>query len=202
MSQPVAKSRTDEALDALKHKEYEKALSLYESLAQAGSASAMLTLGRLYFNGIGMEKSYEKARYWLERAFSGNREAVRNYAALILQEIYWYGRGVLVDYEKAFRYVKQFEHIEHPTLGDAMFIYSVAIHYERGRGVSKNIPKAMELYRRSASTGHIISRIMLERRRILQGNFLAIPVWLAAIFRLKVLEYIKGRNSSDLRLWR
>lgn len=202
MSDSSAHTREGEALAALKRKEYQKAYRLYKSLAQTGSASAMLTIGRLYLNGIGVTKNHAEARHWFERAYASNREAIRNYAALILQEIYWYGRGVPINYDKAFGYVKAFEHIEHPALSHAMFVYSVAIHYERGRGVPKDIPRAMELYRRAADAGHIMSRIMLDRRKILQGDLLALPSWIVAVLKLQLLELIKGRNSADLRLWR
>lgn len=202
MSVPTPDGRVNEALAALKRKEYRRAFAIYELLAQSGSASAMLTLGKFYFNGIGVQKDYDKALYWLERAYGGNRESVRNYAALTLHDIYWRGQGVPIDYKKAFSYVKQFEHLEDPGLGRAVMVYSVAIHYDLGWGVPKDIPKAMELYGRAADAGHILSKIMLERRRILRGNPLAILSWLMAIAHLLILEFIKGRPNADLRLWR
>lgn len=188
-----------EALEALRLREYEKAFALYERLAQAGSGSAMLWLAQMYFSGLGTDKSYEKARYWDERAYESSDLAVRYVAATRLQEVYLFGEGAPVDHEKAFRYVKEFESIERPSASLAFFVYRVALHYDRGEGTRQDASKAMELYRRAAAAGHLMSKVQYARWQILRGNLLALPSWLGAGIAMNVLEVFKRYLSDDMK---
>lgn len=89
-----------------------------------------------------------------------------------------------------------FEGIEHPNLAQALGVFRLANHYERGCGVAKDIPKALKLYQRSAAAGHIPSKINLARRRTLRGIPFAIWPWVVAALHGQCLVPVKGPEKG------
>lgn len=68
-------------------------LGLVEEQANSGDASAQQRLGEYYVLGYGVEKDYEKARYWLKLAAEADyAPGMASYAQLYLT-----GRGVELD---------------------------------------------------------------------------------------------------------
>ena len=58
--------------------------------AKQGNAEAQYNIGNLYFNGMGIEKNYEEAAKWMEKAaLQGNTSAMTG-----LGICYYYGYGV------------------------------------------------------------------------------------------------------------
>lgn len=199
MTESIDGTRLGEADTALKNGEYAKALALYEALAQTGSAHAMFMLAVMYGRGLGVARDCEKIRYWSERAYAKGDGP----AAVELHKIYGHGKyGVSRDEEKAFRYVRMFERVEHPDLYQALGVFLVASAYERGRGVAKDIPKAVDLYRRAAAAGHIPSKINWSLLQMRHGNLLAIVPWLFAVLHGQFLVVSKGpqKGWNDLRM--
>lgn len=75
-----------------------KALEYYLMAAQNGSTGAMNNIGNFFLHGKGVEKDYDKAFAWYQKAaeLSGNAAAQCS-----LGMCYQYGYGTKVDYEKA-----------------------------------------------------------------------------------------------------
>ncbi len=67
-----------EAHRAFAAQEYEKVFQLVFPLATAGNDRAQYTLGYLYYNGLGVEKSEIQAMNWIQRAAAmGNKKALQ-----------------------------------------------------------------------------------------------------------------------------
>lgn len=198
MSEPISGTLQNEASAALSQRDYQKAFPLYESLALAGSTMAMIITGWLCLKGLGTKQSYDKSRDWFNRAY----ELGDVFGAIWLHGTYFHGYGVDIDDEKALKYVKHFEHIECPkSIAEAIGISALAGHYELGRGVRRNVGKAMMLNRRAAATGHLVSRINLERRRVLRGNLFALPAWLWTVCYFHILKKRCGGRHNNQKLW-
>jgi TPR repeat protein len=92
----------DELADAnrlLMAKSYEKALPIYQRLAEGGNAEAQMRLGEMYWFGDGTASDLAKARHWFERsAAAGNADAAASLASLKRREthgdeiVYWTSR--------------------------------------------------------------------------------------------------------------
>jgi len=68
----------EEARQAYVKQEYEKVFQLVFPLASAGNAQAQYTLGYLYYNGQGTEKSDTQAMQWIQRAAAqGHKKAIQ-----------------------------------------------------------------------------------------------------------------------------
>lgn len=78
-------------------KNYNKAIQIYEQLAEKGYANAQTNLGRCYDDGEGVTQDYAKAVYWCTKAAEqGHEDAQYN-----LSICYNKGEGVEKDYAKA-----------------------------------------------------------------------------------------------------
>lgn len=79
----------DELGDAnrlLAAKAYDKALPLYQRLAESGNAEAQFRLGEMYWFGDGTRADLGKAASWFERAAAGNADAAASLASLKRRE--------------------------------------------------------------------------------------------------------------------
>lgn len=126
-------------------KDYEKAIYWFEKAGAQGCGESLFTIGKFYFDGLGVEQNSQKAfEYWLKAAQLGD-----DVAMVWVGNIYWLGFEVVdVDYYEAFRYYKMAA-----ELGNSDGQYHVGDCYQRGLGVKKDIEKAKEWYRHAAAQG-------------------------------------------------
>ena len=75
-----------------------QAFKLYKELAQQDYDKAQIKVALALLHGIGVEKDYQMARQWLERAYFKHNNLE---AGCYLAYIYTYGRGVLVNLGRA-----------------------------------------------------------------------------------------------------
>ncbi len=141
-------------------------------------------LGMIYYKGFGVEKDYNRARGYYERAAEfNNPDALYN-----LGEFYWHGYSVVKDYCKAKEYYEKAAALNHPdalySLGNlycrdnnyAMAIdyyeraaalnhpdalYSLGKVYEFGRGVPVNNAKSTEYYEKAAELNQMNALLTL-----------------------------------------
>jgi TPR repeat protein len=76
---------------------YAEALQNAQARAAQGDANAEALLGRAYYEGVGVNRSYSTALYWLNKAVAQNNAD----AMFILGLMYEWGRGVNQDLKKA-----------------------------------------------------------------------------------------------------
>ena len=73
----VYASNIEQAEQFILVEQYSEALELIFPLAQSGDINAQLHLAKMYYQGKGLEKDYDKATYWICRA-SESDEYVAN----------------------------------------------------------------------------------------------------------------------------
>lgn len=187
----MAKTRIDEANEALLREDFVTARNLFEELLTLGSKQALLGLAAIYERGSkDVPKDVNKAIYYYERALA---EANLARAACMLGRFYYHGYGVPVDYSKSFFYYSKLE-----NSNDAVGLLSLGWLYETGRGNTKDIHKARALYRRAAKLKNIQARKHWGMLEIMHGNpLLGIVLWGWAIIQGVPLIFIK---SDDVRL--
>ena len=127
--------------------------SNYEAAAIGGDAEAQFQLGLCYDRGNGVTKDAVKAVEWYRKsALQGNAKAIRNMAVF-----YENGEGGL---EKNKDKATELYKLAFPGLatlaeqGDSDAQRYLGCCYEYGDGVTKDLAKAVEWYRKSAEQGN------------------------------------------------
>ena len=106
-----------------------------ENLANNGDVGAIYELGKIYFNGDGVEVNYQKAKQYFEVA----AERGSNGSNYYLGKIYYNGNGVETNHLKAKEY------FEKSSKTDNVFAkYYLGKLYYWGDGVEKDYNKANE----------------------------------------------------------
>lgn len=128
--------------------------------AQAGMSQAQFLYGKMFDDGYVVNKSIKDANFWYGKAAEqGHIEA----EAAMANE-YFIGRGVPLDYHKAFDL-----YLKAARGGDLPSQYIVASYYEHGYGVmTPDIDQARVWYARAAAQGDVAAlgklRALTERR--------------------------------------
>ncbi len=163
------------------------AFNAYLELAEQGYSNCQAFVGGSYYTGKGVEQDMLKARSWLEKAVVDDNEVG---AQFLLGKICAYGG----DFAKAFSWYEQAAKQDY-----APAIYKMAIYNEKGRLGSRDIKRAMELYRRAAESGHLYAQRTLAFR-LFRGwgglvGFFSGFVWLHRMLRN---GYRLGMEEDDL----
>ncbi len=134
-----AKRLYDETKDA-------EAEPLFKEVAEAGVSEAMLYLGKMYSDSLGVLKDYKKAIDWLNKGSeAGNAEA-----STLLGVMYANGQGVTRDPKKS---ILLFE--KAAKAGDAEAMYNLGLMHDYGRGVdNEDDVTAQDWYKKAANLGH------------------------------------------------
>ncbi len=134
-----AKRLYDETKDA-------EAEPLFKEVAEAGVSEAMLYLGKMYSDSLGVLKDYKKAIEWLNKGSqAGNAET-----STLLGVMYLNGQGVSPDPEKS---ISLFE--KAAKAGDAEAMYNLGLMHDYGRGVdNEDDVTAQDWYKKAANLGH------------------------------------------------
>ncbi len=92
----------NKGVDAYNSGDYVRAIMLWEPYAKEGNVKAQFTIGKIYYEGLGVQQNYRKAMYWYKQA--ADQEYAKAYAQLGL--MYIKGQGVLKSYKKAVPYIQ------------------------------------------------------------------------------------------------
>ena len=126
------------------------ALKWYRQGADKGHAGAMANLGRLYEKGYGVAKDRVQALLWYERAAAKGSANAMNRLGLICEE--------KQDYATAVQWYRKAAAKEDPgALGNLGYCY------ETGRGVPRDLHKALGYYRQAADLGSRFAQDALQR---------------------------------------
>lgn len=118
-----------------------KVMECYEMCIEQNMPLAALNLGTFYYNGIHVEKDYEKAfRLYKIAADAGELRAICNCGYC-----FYYGRHQERDFEKAYQYFS----LGALLYNDANCLYKLGDLYRDGNGVEKNEKYAFLLYQRA-----------------------------------------------------
>ena len=132
--------------------DYTTAVSILKPLAKKGNADAQNTLGYLYAQGWGVERNYEEALRWYQKAVSqGHAKAQTN-----LGDLYADGNGVEQDNAKAASL-----YLLAAKQGNANAQVRLGALYDKGVGVQRDYSTAARWYRKAAEQGHPIAQGLL-----------------------------------------
>ncbi|KAI0396502.1 hypothetical protein F5Y17DRAFT_419338 [Xylariaceae sp. FL0594] len=150
-------------------------------MSQKGDFKASFNLGRLYYEGQrGMERNVDLARryflsvtskYWRHRdgrTVDGAKpqlEKIASKAAGYIGRMWLRGEGVAQDFKTAQRWFER--GIKH---GDAQSQWGLGLMYLHGYGVTKNLPKALELFKASADQDYSLAHVALGALHLDQGQ--------------------------------
>jgi len=134
-------------------------------LAEAGDAPAQELLARLYIEGWGVTRDYDRARDWFERAAEKNPQAAFN-----LGRMYETGLGVEVDLAEAYRWYRSAA-----ERGDAEAEGKVGFMLAEGVQVERDRQEAYRWFERSAAQGYDHARFWLGK--LVAEGALGEPDW-------------------------
>lgn len=157
----------------------EQAVYWYEKLAELDNSDAQFNMGLHCAKGFGTPRSFEKAVYWLERAAdNGDKDApalIEKLAKAVAAEkivstgdaqaqadlaaTYMFLSSALEQAGPEQDFALAFELAQKSAAqnnGDG--IWTLALAYEHGRGVEKDVNEAIALYTRGAELGHAPSQ--------------------------------------------
>lgn len=125
-----------------------EAFTLLAGEAEKGNTAAMLSLGSMYEQGVGVARSFTKAMEWYRKAAALNvPEGYYN-----LGVCYEIGMGVTGNAAEAFH---NFE--KSAEMGLPQGLYKLASLYFQGNGVGKNEGWGVELLKRASAAGHAVA---------------------------------------------
>lgn len=130
--------------DYRQRKEYKRAFDWYVKAAEGGDVESLLCLGDLFYQKEEIEHSNAKAAEWfLKYIASPDREALNKSVCYYkLGHMHYYGGyGIEVSYAKAMDFFSKSD-----SNGAR---YYLGWMYEHGQGVTKDLQRAIELYRES-----------------------------------------------------
>lgn len=121
-------------------------LALLTSEAEKGNAQAMVNLGQLYENGMGVRRNFTTAFEWYAKA----AQAADPQGYMRVGAAYEIGLGTPVDLEKAFQNYEKAASLQLPD-----GLYKLAEMYIHGLGVEQNQAWGVSLLERAEKAGHL-----------------------------------------------
>lgn len=170
-------------------------LSHYESAANSGDLSAALNLGAIYYNGVKIDRDYQKSVELYQQAAKSDDPAVASIAINNLGYCYYYGHGVEIDYGKAFELF---------TRGAILYrcpncLYKLADMYRYGYFVSQEESTAYLLLKEAELVSCLHEKVFYADIAKRIAEFLADGIGGVARNLPKAYEYITKAEQSLLR---
>ena len=174
-SQDTAEADLQKGLDAYNAEEYATAFSILTPFAEAGDADAQYMLGKMYYNGKGVDKDDAEAEKWYRLA-SEQGYAAAQYG---LGRMYKSGNGVEKDITEAVKW-----YILAAEAGNADAQFRLGFMYSLGKqeGVERDNVEAVKWYILAAESGdhadavqHNLSLVYekMSRRQIAKAKKMA-----------------------------
>jgi TPR repeat protein len=117
----------------------------YQAAAAAGNPAAMVNLGWLYQNGLGVSQDYRQARTWYEKAAATGQPMGMNNLGWLYQN----GWGVPRDYGKARDW-----YLKAAATGNALAMDNLGYLCESGLGGAQDYAEARAWYEKGARAGN------------------------------------------------
>ncbi len=166
---PVGAANADPlgvAEQALTNGEYNKAYTMFQTLAKEGDPGAMIGLGRMYQDGLGVPKNRETAINWFSQGVTiWNKRAKegdpRAYASLGV--LFNKGIAFQKDTTRARQYFRTAFDMAQPKAleGDNDSQHLIGMLYSSGKGVDKDIFAGADWLGKAAEGGNEIAAKML-----------------------------------------
>jgi len=133
-------------LQAYQQKDYQQALGLFQQAAIDGNTYAMISLGSLYSQGLGVSQNYLIALIWYQNAADlGDPDAMNDVGVA-----YENGLGVKHDYKTAFSWYQKAAVAGNPTA-----MNNLANLYANGLGTTQDFSQATTWWKKAAAAGDV-----------------------------------------------
>lgn len=142
-----------EALQAYKMHDFEKAVSLFETLAEEKNDQAMVNLGLMYLKGEGVKKDALKAKEWFERASEYENDSAFYNLALMYQSAI----GVKEDLVAAVEYFRKAVKQKHQGA-----YFRLALILLKDRNEVELVKEGFECMLQAAFSGHPMAKMQLS----------------------------------------
>lgn len=120
-------------------------IDLIRTEAEKGVAMMQYSLGRIYYEGKELDRSYKTAFTWFKKAADQGYAHAQNDIGMM----YYYGSGVKQDLNEAFKWFRKAA-----KLGNMDALNNLGLMYYEGKGViSPNYKKAVALFTEAAELG-------------------------------------------------
>ncbi len=157
-----------------KNKNYLKAYSIYKLLSEKGNSYAQNTLGYMFYNGLGVEKTLSKANYWWKKsALNNNSDSQYQLSYSLLDEgqteegLYWLTKSANNNHSEA--------------------CYALGLKYYHGIDIEKNRIEAIRLFEIASIQGHPnASRALVQTIHKEYGTLSALKELLKIFFTRKL----------------
>ena|SRR5690606_8809546 len=149
---PVSAATVQDAAEAIKNQEFEKASRLLLDVAGKGDRDAQFLLAMMYEHGRGVAKSDEEAFMWYKQAAQQGHDAAQNN----LGQMYKQGQGVKQDFKEAAKWFRKAALQDNPVAQ-----YNLGVRYTKGEGVEKDLAEGVKWYRKSAEIGNMFAQFAL-----------------------------------------
>ncbi len=144
--------------DTADPQQVEQAVKWLTRSAEAGQDCAQYALGKLYRDGMGVERDTLQAVIWFSKAVEQNN----SYAAYALGKLYLSGEDVPKDTEKALHWLQR-----SANLGNEYAQYRLGMVYLTGEDTPKDVVKAIEQLEASAKQGNQYAQYQLGKLYLL-----------------------------------
>ncbi len=146
-----------------------KAIYWYKKSANKNNFRAMINLGDIYKNGIGIEKDHIKALEFYKKAADLNSTiAMRKIAAM-----YQVGEGVFKDSIAAYKWYRKAA-----DENDALAMENIGYMYQKGIGVAKSYEQAINWYEKSIKHGRTYGYVDIAYVYNEMGQIFNVIKWL------------------------
>lgn len=142
---PAPAGPFEDGTAAYQRGDYAEAVRHYREAADQGLPAAMLLIGYMHENGLGLDRDLGEALFWYRKS----AEAGEGMAMFNIGVFYRDGRGVKADQKEAFRWFSRAA-----ALGVPDAAYSLAQAYNDGRGVTPDYKLAADYMFTSLSAGY------------------------------------------------
>lgn len=168
-------------------KDYSVAFGLYLELAEAGYWNCQVAVAEMYQSGTGVCQSYNKARYWFEKA------ALDNCSAIYQLGIFCYKQGCV---QNAISILEQGY-----LCGDGLCSYGLGMLYLKGVDVGRDIEKSQYYFSRSSSFGNIFGalKILNYKKEHTNNLFVKIGCLLKGYYKIALMIVYCLKDCDDNR---
>ncbi len=143
-AEPAETVTISDAIRAVEAQDYERAFSIAEEYAAAGSPDGQHLLGHLYANGLGVQKDVAKAvEHYVSAAKAGQVNA-----QFALGELAYTGEGAKQDWQRAAEWFNLAA-----AQGHMLAKTRLAYMYSEGQSVPQDMQRAAALFKEAAAAG-------------------------------------------------
>lgn len=172
---------------AFESDDYQRAMKILRPLAEKGDPAAQVLVGRMFFDGEGVEKDHVQAIAWFTRAAEQGDPKGQGRLGWCYKD----GLGTPRDYRNAARWFQAAA-----DGGNAWAQHQLGHLYKSGDGVPQDYTKAAHWWRQGAERGHVFAQVNLAHLyRLGQGveqDCVTAYIW----YTLSGLDFFEDERQS------